>query len=177
MAQAVSVREVMSADFVGVTEGEPVHDVVSLLLEHNEDTAVVIRGGSPIGLILARDLLAAIGDADTDVTIDSYINESIVTIDPESTIGHAADRLLTTEADRLVVVDLDGRAIGVVGPQDVLSATDTLLEDHLEDTSIPSSNRSIPSMSEQGVCESCGRLADTLTEMNGTLVCEACLEL
>ncbi len=177
MAQAVSVREVMSTDFVGVTEGEPVEDVVGLLLDHNEDTAVVIRGGSPVGVVLARDLLAAIGDTDTGTPIDPYIHESIVTIGPDSTIGHAADRLLTTEVDRLIVVDLDGRALGVVGPRDVLSATDTLLEDHLEDTAMTSSNRSIPSMSEQGVCESCGRLADTLTEMNGTLVCEACLEL
>ncbi|MFW6153262.1 MAG: CBS domain-containing protein [Halobacteriota archaeon] len=177
MAQAVSVREVMSADFVGVTEGEPVDAVADLLREHNEDTAVVIRGGSPIGLVRALDLLAAVGEATTSEVIDAYIHEPVATIDPDSTIGHAADRLLTTEADRLVVVDLDGRALGVVGPRDVLSAADTLLEDHLEDTSVSSSMRTLTNMSEQGVCESCGRLADTLTDVDGALVCEACLEL
>lgn len=177
MAQAVSVREVMSADFVGVTEGEPVADVAGVLLEHNEDTAVVIRGGTPIGLIRARDLLAAVGDATPGEVIDAYIHEPVATIDSDSTIGHAADRLLTTEADRLIVVDLDGRALGVVGPRDVLSAADTLLEDHLEDTSVASSTRTLTNMSQQGVCESCGRLADTLTDVDGSLVCEACLEL
>lgn len=177
MAQAVSVTDVMSAEYLGVTEGEPVADVVELLLDHREDAVLVIRGGKPVGLVLARDLLAVLDGGEPDDPIDRYMRTPVTTVDADATIGHAADRLLTADTDRLVVVDLDGSALGMVGPADVLTAADTLLEDHLAGTSATSGNRSPPSISDQGVCESCGRLADTLAEVDGVMLCVACADL
>lgn len=177
MAQTVSVREVMTADFLGVTEGEPVIDVVDLLRDHRSGAAVVLRGSQPIGLVTAIDLLAVIDAGDPDDPIEEYMKVPIVTVQPDATIAHAADRLLATEADRIVVVNLEGAAIGVIGPADVLTASDTLLESHLEHTTGAGAGRNQPRLSEQGVCESCGALADNLTEVDGTLLCEACADL
>lgn len=177
MAQAVSVTDVMSSDYLGVTEGEPVSDVVDLLLDHREDTALVIRGGQPVGIVLARDLLAVLDGGDLDDPIERYMHAPVSTVDAAATISHAADRLLTVDPERLVVVDLEGTALGIIRPADVLTAADTLLETQLEGTFATSGTRSPPTISEQGVCESCGRLADTLTEVDGSLLCSACVEL
>lgn len=177
MAQAVSVREVMTSEFIGITEGETVADVAELLLEHHEDAAVVIRGGKPIGIVLARDLLMVLSDGSATDSIEGYMRDDIESIDQDVTFEHAANRLVTSDAERLVVVDLEGRILGVIGPVDVLSAADSLLAIQPEGTTATNAGRSPPSLSDQGVCESCGKLVDTLEEIDGTLVCEACADL
>lgn len=177
MAQAVSVMEVMTADFLGVSEGEPVADVAALLREHRSGAAVVLRGSQPIGLVTATDLLAVIDEDDPAGEIERYMRVPVVTVPPDATIGHAADRLLSSEADRVVVVDVEGAAVGMIGPKDVLTASDTLLDPHLEHTTPPGEGRTQPRLSEQGVCESCGALVDSLTDVDGTLLCDACADL
>ncbi len=177
MAQAVSVTEVMTGDFLGVTEGESVSGVADLLQDHRSGAAVVMRGSRPVGLVTATDLLAAIDGSNPEEAVDRYMHGPVVTVPTDATIGHAADRLLSADTPRLVVVDADGAAIGVIGPEDVLSASDTLLEPHLEHTTAAAEGRAQPRLSEQGVCESCGALVDSLTEVDGTLLCAGCADL
>lgn len=177
MAQAVSVTEVMTADFLGVTEGESVANVAELLSDHRAGAAVVMRGSRPVGLVTATDLLAVLGGGDPGDPVEEYMQIPVVTIPPDATIGHAADRLLASEAQRIVVVDLEGAAIGVIGATDIMTASDTLLEPHLEHTTSAGEGRNQPRLSEQGVCESCGALVDSLTEVDGTLLCAACADL
>lgn len=174
MIRAVTVREAMADDFLGVTEGEPVADVAALLREHRAGAAVVIRGGEPVGLVSATDLLGVIDDGDPGAPVERYMRVPVTTVSPEATLAHAADRLVGAEADRVVVVDLEGVAVGLLGPRDVLAATEALLEDQLDRTATSAGR---PRLSEQGVCESCGRLADSLTEVDGSLLCPACAAL
>lgn len=177
MAYPVSVREVMSSDYLGVHEGEPLGAVAKTLADQREDTAVVLRGGDPIGLVTAVDLLGALTDGGGDEAIGSYMREPVTTIEPEATIEHAIDQLATIETDHLVVIDAEGTAVGVVDARALLAVANSFIEGHLEATVPPIGERSPPSMSEQGVCESCGRLTDTLVESDGSLVCSACAQL
>lgn len=177
MAQTVSVREVMSAEYLGVHEGESVSRVAAVLAEHREDTAVVLDGSEPIGIALAVDLLDALLAGDRDEPIVAHMREPITTVEPTATIEHAIELMATAETDDLIVIDLEDNAIGVVNARDLLSGVDGLLEDHLEATIPRTGDRSPPSISEQGVCESCGRLADVLHESDGSLLCVACAEL
>lgn len=177
MAQTVSVTEVMSTEYLGVSEGDSVAEVAGLLRDHREDTAVVIRGGEPVGLATSLDLLAVLDEGERESPIDEHMHAPVETVDAGATIAHAADRLLTAAAGRLVVTDLDGRATGVIAPIDVLNATETLLEGHLEATVPTDGRRNPPSLSDQGMCESCGRLADTLHEADGAMLCPTCADL
>lgn len=177
MAHTVSVREVMSSEFLGVHEGESADEVAAMLADHREDTAVVLDGRQPIGTVAAVDLLDVLLGEATDTTIGSCMRAPVVTIEPESTIEHAVERLAVSEVDELVVVDVEDNAVGIIDARDLLSATDGLLEDHLEATVPPEGGRTPPSISEQGVCEACGRLTDALQEHNGTLLCPACADL
>lgn len=167
----------MSSDYLGVHEGEPIGEIASVLADHREEMAVVLSGGTPIGFVLAVDLLDTLVQGDNDEPIGSHMQAPVPTIEPDATIEHAIDRLATTETDRLVVVDVEGEAVGVVDARALLSVANSLLEGHLEATVPSTGERSPPPMSEQGVCESCGRLADTLHEIDGALLCPACADL
>lgn len=177
MAHTVSVREVMSSEYLGVHEGEEVTEVAAMLADHREDQAVVLDGRRAVGLVSAVDLLEALLDGAEGVPVGACMRAPVATVTPEATIEHAIERLTVAEADGLVVVDVEDNALGMVDARDLLTATDGLLEDHLEVAVHDSGDRSPPSMSEQGVCESCGRLADTLHESNGTLLCTTCADL
>lgn len=177
MAHTVSVQEVMSSDYLGVHEGEPVGEVAALLAEQREDTVVVLDGRAPVGISMAVDLLDVLLEGDVEAPIGSFMREPVTTITPDATIEHAVGQLLAVETERLVVVDLEDNAVGVVDAAALLNAADAMLEEHLAATVPATGERSPPSISEQGVCESCGRLSDTLHESNGSLVCAACVDL
>lgn len=177
MPYPVSVSEVMSSDYIGVNEGEPTGEVATILAEHREDTAVVIDGGDPVGIVKAIDLLGVIADGEGDNPIGSHMREPITTIEPDATIEHALDQLATTDTDCLVVVDVAGKAVGTVDSRALIAVANSFMEGHLEATVPSTGDRSPPAMSEQGVCESCGRLADSLIESDGSLLCSACATL
>lgn len=177
MAHTVTVREVMSAEFLGVHEGESVAEVASALADHREDTAIVLDGRHPIGTVTAVDLLTAVVAGADEEAVGAYMRAPVSTVEPGVTIEHAIERLAVSDDGWMVVVDTEGDAVGVVGPRDLLGGAGGLLDDHLEATLHDDSTRSPHSMSDQGVCEACGRLADSLHESNGTLLCAACADL
>lgn len=175
MGQRVSVRSVMSTDFVGVSEADIATDVAVVLIDHREDLAVVLRGSEPVGVVHARGLLDACVGGDDETTVGEVMDGNPPTIPASATIEQAADKLLGVEFDRLIVVDDEQTAVGVLSAVELLAVTDRLVTEPAEATLEAGGPRSSPpSLSEQGICESCGRLADELSELDGTLICEAC---
>lgn len=177
MAHAVSVQEVMQTDFLGVSASDSVDAVIDLLRDHYEDTAIVLEGSEPIGIVLARDLLDVIDDADPSATVDGYMQHSYTSVTPDATIDRAADRLVSADTDRLLVLDHDKTVVGLVRSVDVLAATDLLVETPLDEQGSTSQPAEPASLSEQGLCEACGRLTEELTEINGSMLCSDCAAL
>ena len=58
MSASITVRDVMTREFVGVSEGDEVVSTARLLLEEGAECAVAMRGREPVGLLTERDLLA-----------------------------------------------------------------------------------------------------------------------
>jgi predicted transcriptional regulator len=80
----------------------------------------VVRGGRLIGVVTARELLAA----EPTNHVEHVIARSPITVTPSETARTAAERMAKQDVGRLVVVD-DGdptRAIGIVTRSDIVAA-------------------------------------------------------
>ena len=86
MNTEVSVREVMDREYVGATESDSLVDTVELLLREDAETAVVLRGSEPVGVLTERDVLAVLVDGPDPetATVGDALTESIPTVSPEN---------------------------------------------------------------------------------------------
>lgn len=180
MNDDVTVRDVMTREYVGVNEGDAIAGVADLMVEAGVGGAVVLRGAAPVGMVDARDVVAVVaaGGDPTSVTARAAMSDGATAIDADSALSEAVSTLVGLDARRLVVVD-GGEAVGTLSEHDVITARSTFPESERREPVLavgdegPTDDR----FSTQSVCEACGSLAGSLASVNGQLLCADCREM
>lgn len=187
----VSVREVMDREYLGVSESDDLLATVELLLDEGLDTAVVLRGSQPVGVVTCRDVLRMLldGQDPDDADVEDAMTESVPTVPPDTSLAAAAEELSARDARRLVVREGDGEPRGVLTEHDVLAtrpfgAKADSPEDELSIGASAGAAReaeerteAVEGFREQGICEVCGTFTGDLAAFNGQLVCGDCRDM
>ncbi len=170
MSGAVTVREVMTREFLGVSEGDDLLETVELLLAEGADCAVVLRGRDPVGALNERDALSVlVGDTDPDTaTVGDVMSDGVVRITSDASLAAAARAMAREDAGWLLAVG--DEPVGVVSAYDIVAAS-TIAPDA---NGIPTATVDSATYDTQGICETCGTLASDLVNVNGQLVCANC---
>jgi CBS domain-containing protein len=178
MDTSITVRDVMSREFVGVSESDTVKGAVSVMLEDGADCAVVMRGSEPIGSLTSVEALSLLVDGvdPAETPVDEVMGPPAPVVAPRDAASEAVRRMVTEPARRLFVVD-GTELVGVVTERDVLAATATSVPETPDnDLTVEAESRD-PEYSDQSICEVCGTLARELANVNGQLVCQDCREM
>lgn len=185
MNTEVTVREVMDREYVGASESDHLVETVELLLREGTDTAVVLRGAEPVGVVTERDVLALLveGPDPADATVADAMTESIPTVAPDASLDAAADRMSTWDARRLVVTN-GGEPLGIITEHDLLTTRTHEPQEPNQRAmeSSPETARAAEpeprkSFDEQGICEVCGAFTRDLVSFNGQVVCTDCRDV
>ncbi len=176
MSSAVTVRDVMTREFLGVSEGDEVLETIELLLEEGSECAVVLRGRDPVGAVSERDALSVlVRETDpTSATVSDVMSDGIVRISSGASLPAAAGAMSREGVTWLLAVEDDG-PVGVVTAHDIVTAS-TMVPDSNEAPTAVSMGANDPEAEydTQGICEACGTLARDLVNENGQLVCPNC---
>lgn len=197
MESDASVREVMDREFVGVSEADDLEETAELMLEEGTDSAVVLRGSDPVGVVTERDALAAFVDAGADSpSVSEAMTDALPTVSPEMTIAEAADELSAGSTQRVLVSDGD-EPLGVLTERDLLTASP--LARTADGAAMAGRERAVAGVTEgrgepdpesagtrrtsesrfedQSLCEACGSLSRELSPFNGQLLCPDCRDI
>lgn len=177
----IAVRDVMATNYVGVSEGDRLVDTVELMLEEDADSAVVLRGQEPVGVLTERGVLALLVEADVEgATVADAMTPRVPSVAPDRAIDDAAN-VMDAEGVRSLFVTEGDEPLGVVTEHDIFSAAT------LEAPSEPSvvggneageaETREVGEFSNQSICEECGALARDLADVGGHLLCPNCRDL
>lgn len=177
MSSAVTVRDVMTREFVGVSEGDEIVETVELLLAEGAECAVVLRGREPVGAVSERDVLSLLvaGTDPTAATVSDVMRNGIVRIPSGGSLASAAAKM-SREGTRWLLAIEDDEPVGVVTAHDIVAAS-TLVpgsDDSVDATTLASDPEA--EYDTQGICEACGMLARDLQNENGQLICPNCRE-
>jgi CBS domain-containing protein len=189
METDVTIRDVMTREYVGVSESDTVLGAVELMREEEAGSVVVLRGSDPVGILTEWDVLGVVADRATpgETTVASVMSEPVLTVAPDERLRTAAGKMSTENVRRLVVTDND-EIIGLLNERDVIAAAASSRHpetanvahssaENQHDSRVQAGSNGERAYSDQGVCETCGSLADTLREFNGQLVCTECREV
>ena len=181
MKDDVTLREVMSREFVGVGESDPVAGAASLMDEEGATVAVVLRGSEPMGVLAARDVLSVVGadDRPDETPVADAMSAPPTTLGADEPLADAVAAMTDRDAGHVVVLER-GDVVGTVDARDVVTATasltgtlepvtgpDSAAEGYVEDDT---------EFANQSICEVCGGLTPDLANVNGQLVCADCRE-
>lgn len=176
MSSAVTVRDVMTRQFVGVSESDGVVETVELLLAEGAECAIVLRGREPVGTLSERDVLSLVtGDTDpASATVSDVMSDGVIDVSSGESLAAAAGTM-GREGVRWLLAIEDEEPVGVVTAHDVVVASTMMPED---DAGTPATAATDPAAEydTQGICEACGALARELANANGRLVCPNCRE-
>jgi len=187
MNAAVTVREMMDREYVGVSESDDLVDTVELLLREEAEAAVVQRGSEHVGIVTERDILALLveGPDPTDATVSDAMTESVPSIEPDASLESAADTMSTRSTGRLLVSD-GTEPLGFLTERDLL-ATRTHERKEIESESSEAVTMTMHGTTaeteaknqfdDQGICEACGKLTQGLAGVNGQVLCSDCREM
>lgn len=191
MKTEVTVREVMDREYVGANESDSLVETVELLLREDAETAIVLRGSNPVGVLTERDVLASLVDGPDPqtATVGDAMTESIPTVSPETSLDAAADEMSARSARRLVVTN-GGEPLGLITEHDLLT---TRTHNPAEDaegqnvatieagagTALAADNETEAedNFEDQGICEVCGTFTRDLAAFNGQLLCADCRDM
>ncbi len=182
MFETVPIRDAMSREFAGVTEGDTVADALALMHEENVGSVVVLHGHEPVGVVAERDLLPVVIDAEAagDTSVAAVMAGAPDPVDVEADLQTGIMRLANDRVTAVPVVDGD-EVVGVLTPEDVVLAaassggrsTERTAPTATEATPAPEASTAGTDINP-GVCESCGTLSADLVEVNGRMLCPDC---
>lgn len=188
MRTDISVRDVMTRAYLGVSESDPIEETAELMLDEEASVIAVIRGSELRGVVNERQLVRALlaDDRAGDDPIESCMTAQPPTIPTAAGLSEAATILADADTDHLFVLNGDGELVGVLSENDMLTAVTSILttEVPLEgeeesvatdlDEEIEDDTAELADLSVQSVCEVCGTLKSDLANFNGQLVCSDC---
>jgi CBS domain-containing protein len=116
------VRHIMTADVVTVSPSMSVADVAKEMIAREKGPLPVVENGRVVAMLTDRDLVARVLAASRDpntVRAEEIATRNLVTIRPDQDIRAARQLLAQHQLDRLLVVDEDGRLVGIISEADI----------------------------------------------------------
>ena len=195
MEGEVTVRDVMTHDYVGVNESDSVLGAVELMDEEGVGCVVVLRGSDPVGIMTESDVLSllASGGDPSGTEVSALMSDPVVSVRADRALSDAAGTMSREDIRRLVVTN-DDDLVGVLSERDVISASASLsgvptydgkspreMGDPMGNESLGGDQVSATAetddrheYSDRSICETCGTLSRELTNVNGQLICADC---
>jgi CBS-domain-containing membrane protein len=141
------IKDIMSRDVVALNAGDTIHEALVLMGENRVSALPVVNSHNHcVGILSTSDLVDMTRDVDDDLyhldlvdpssrrflleklahsmgseTVQSFMSETVATIDAEKTIGQATREMLRNRVHHLPVVDDKDHLIGIVSTMDILA--------------------------------------------------------
>ena len=140
------IKEVMNRDVVTINAAASIHEALILMEENRVTTLPVIDNSDHVvGILSSSDLVDMTRDVDDDVyaldhadplsqrflveklihsmgseSIQSFMSETVATVESESSILEATRKMLRAQIHHLPVTDSKGKLVGIVSTMDIL---------------------------------------------------------
>lgn len=183
MEGKLTIRDLMTREYVGVSESDTVLGAVQLMRDERVGSVVVLRGTEPVGMMTEWDILGLIADGESpeETPVKSVMSSPVLSMETDRLLGDAAEVMSRNNIRRMLVTEADDIA-GVLTERDIIAASASLSsapapdEDQISD--VTDAERSMNAeFTGQSICESCGSLVRNLANVNGQLLCTNCREM
>lgn len=175
----IVVHEIMTLDVFTLDITSTALKAAQTMKEKNVGSLIVSKDGSPVGIITERDVVHKVMAKDvkpSTVFAEELMSSPIITVKSSTDVIKASEIMVKSGIRRLAVTD-EEKIIGIVTDRDILTVApglNTILEDLIE----INREQDIPETTEfeRGICQRCDSYVDSLSIVNGLMLCDDCKE-
>jgi len=112
-----TVAEVMTRDVLSVDPTASIGEAAEKMMDAGVGAVVVMEDMVRlVGIVTERDILGAVAQRAraAEARVRQWMTESVITIDPETTVDDAAKMMFEKNFRHLPVTNKDGRLLGIV---------------------------------------------------------------
>jgi CBS domain-containing protein len=112
-----TVAEVMTRDVLSVDPTASIGEAAEKMMDAGVGAVVVMEDMVRlVGIVTERDILRAVAQRAraAEARVRQWMTESVITIDPETTVDDAAKMMFEKNFRHLPVTNKDGRLLGIV---------------------------------------------------------------
>jgi CBS domain-containing protein len=123
---ADTVRDLVKGDPVTVEADGTVQDAAKLMADNDIGNVLVVENDEVQGIVTDRDIVVRVlaqGDG-ADASVREAATTDLDTIDPDTSIDDAIQKMEQGNVRRLPVVEEDGKPVGVITLGDLAQAKD-----------------------------------------------------
>jgi len=123
MAATMKIESVMTTALVSVRDTDSFGEALAeRTLGSMRLVPVVDENRNLVGMLSARDVLAALAKGKKRVRVGEYMSRDPITVTPDTPVYQAIDLLLENRFGSLPVIGNDGHLMGIVTETDILRA-------------------------------------------------------
>ena len=126
----MNVSQIMTRPLITISAGRTVLDAAKLMLEKNIGLLVIIHGQVStrvVGVISERDIIRTIASGRTlSIPVDDVCTKRVIMVHGNSDVAEAAKAMNKNTIRHVVVVDDEGKPVGVVSMRDLVGERATL---------------------------------------------------
>jgi predicted transcriptional regulator len=116
------VRDIYHKGVILCKPDSPLQEVVKVMAD-TEIHAVMVterEGQPPVGVVSHIDIIAHYGEDLTAIQAQDVMTSKVISISEDATVGEAAKKLLESNIHRLLVVNEEGRPVGILSTTDII---------------------------------------------------------
>ena len=121
MAITVTVRNIVNHDLVQLEETSSVREAAELMVKKDVGSIVILREGTPFGIVTERDIIRKVVSAGKDpnsASLATIMSSPLVTIDADGSLADATELMLLKKIRRLLALD-NGKIVGIFTQRDL----------------------------------------------------------
>ncbi len=181
MQHNIPVKEVMTREVCTALLEDSLLNASRKMIEYGVGSIVVMENGKPVGIVTEKDMIEKVisrNKVPSEVLLKDIMTYPLIVISPLTSLREAAQIMLRKGIRRLPVVDND-KLVGIITDNDILSVSLDLIESSDIENYKMLLRENTFALEEIGFgkCEKCGKLTDSLVEIDGLKLCEDCAEL
>lgn len=180
----IVVSDVMTRTPATITPSTNLLDCAKRMVRKRTGSLLIVQNKKLIGFISKRDILwALIKKSKQDLSKIKAIDISpkkIAAIKPSASIEEAVKKMKKVKFYRLPVIK-DKELVGMISVKDILNFYPELYQELKEFAEIREETKKLKRIKKaetrkmsEGICEECGNQG-TLYKVDGTLICESCM--
>jgi CBS domain-containing protein len=175
----IVLREIMTQEVFILDITSTALEAAQAMKDKNIGSLIVSKDGNPVGIITERDIVHKVMAKDvkpSTMLAEKIMSSPIITVKSSTDVIKASEIMVKSGIRRLAITD-DDKITGIVTDRDILTVApglNTILEDLIE----MNREQDFPETTEfgRGICQRCDSYVDSLSPVNGLMLCEDCKE-
>jgi predicted transcriptional regulator len=116
------VRDIYHKGVILCKPDSPLQEVVRVMADTEIHSVMVTEreGEPPVGVVSHIDIIAHYGEDLTAIQAQDVMTTNVINISEDATVEEAAKKLLESNIHRLLVVNEEGRPVGILSTTDII---------------------------------------------------------